>query len=655
MKPALTAHEIIKNSESKSTGGKIGMWKYDLTTQNMKWSKELYSMLGLDSSKPPPTESETEELFYPDSWTLLQDAFSSALNEGKSFELELRAKLENGRDCWAIIRGGPRRDKHGNIVKLTGAVCDISSNKKNELRLANLIESSPNGLVLVDIKGEIAFANSDAVELFGYPAHELLGRPLTAIIPEAIKMTHVAGNQTHLEKNPSNRMKKGKQMHALRKDGSKVPVEIKLSPLGNYSEDSLFIASIVDLTERKASEAEKDDLRRQLNFSQKMESIGRLVGGIAHDYNNMLTVILANAELVKMKLGKNSPLWKRVCEIEEAADRSAQLTKRLLTFSRTQPMFREKVDIGKAIQGMSDILSRLIGENIELAYESGRSLGYIYIDPIQIDHIVTNLCVNARDSIGPTEKGKIEISTSNISLVTSKTTPSKNIIPGEYVCLSISDNGCGMDKEIVECVFEPFFTTKAVGDGTGLGLTTVYSMVEQVGGHIEIDSDKGLGTKFSIYWPRHEEEEEEEEVQKLSSGADVRVQATTASIILVEDDLHILEIISEVIRNLGHNVVEVQSSETAVDILRESPDQYDIVISDVVMPGLNGPEVVNEMLAIKPSLDFLLMSGYSENILSKLNVKMTSENFLSKPFRSDELAGKIAKILGKKRSDTDVS
>ena len=394
-----------------------------------------------------------------------------------------------------------------------------------------------------------------------------------------------------------------------------------------------------DITDRKREEKEKEILQAQLTQAQKMDSIGRLAGGVAHDFNNMLSVILNQAELGLLKTPPEHPVYPRLQEIEKAANRSANLTRQLLSFARKQAITPEILDLNGAIEKIITMLKRLIGEDIELAWIPCEYTWAVKMDPTQIDQILANLCVNARQAI--TDTGRITIETKNVILDIFSSKDNPDMVPGEYVMIAISDNGSGMDAEIRSHLFEPFFTTKDIGKGTGLGLATVYGIVKQNGGVINVYSEPGIGTTFRIYLPKHGGHSEEIQpvtaVKTLSKGHE--------TILLVEDEPMIMEIAVSMLEEFGYRVIPAPSTEHALSIAGEYPEKIDLLLTDVVMPGMNGRELSAKILTIRSGLKVLFISGYTANVIAQHGVLDKGMHFIHKPFTMNDLALKVRETL----------
>lgn len=387
--------------------------------------------------------------------------------------------------------------------------------------------------------------------------------------------------------------------------------------------------------ERMSAEEEKLRLENMLNQTRKMESIGRLAGGVAHDFNNMLCVILGHAEMALSNLDSNNPVYNDLREILYATERSVDLTRQLLAFARKQNILPKVVDLNQTVSGMLKMLKRLIGENIELDWHEEKELWPIIIDPSQIDQILANLCVNARGAIN--DSGNIVIETSNCRLSEEQVLSDARYQQGEYVKLSVTDNGCGIDKETMEHIFEPFFTTKGNNEGTGLGLATVYGAVKQNNGFIIVESKVGYGSEFNIFLPRYTGNNDETTENKKSYMSNYKNKI----ILVVEDEKIILKLTAAMLTNLGYKVMLAASPDEAIEIAKNCTEQIDMLITDVVMPGMNGRELSNNIMKLCPGIKSLFISGYTADVIANHGVLDEGVNFLQKPFTVKELSKKV--------------
>lgn len=388
---------------------------------------------------------------------------------------------------------------------------------------------------------------------------------------------------------------------------------------------------------------EKKKMDEQLKQAQRLESIGRLAGGIAHDFNNMLAIILGNTEIILEDIDPATPFIANLNEIQRAAGRSADLTRQLLAFARKQTVAPRILNLNETLEGMLKMLQRLIGEDIDLAWYPNTNLWPVKIDPSQVDQILTNLCVNARDSIKSI--GKITIETDNTQLDKNYCREHAGFKPGNYALMTVSDNGCGMNKETLENLFEPFYTTKDMHQGTGLGLATVYGIVKQNNGFIHVYSEPGHGTTFKIFLPRHIIKEplaiaQQDTVEATSGGSEV--------ILLVEDEKAILRMTTMMLERLGYTVFSASSPSEAIRIGSSKAGEINLLMTDVVMPGMSGREMARKLLKSYPDVKCLFMSGYTENVIAHHGVLDKGIHFIHKPFGKKELAAKLRDILDEK-------
>jgi PAS domain S-box-containing protein len=399
------------------------------------------------------------------------------------------------------------------------------------------------------------------------------------------------------------------------------------------------VGMVHDITERKGAEEEREKLQAQFLQAQKMESVGRLAGGVAHDFNNMLGVILGHAELAQFGLAPGSPLYDHLQQIHIAAHRSADLTRQLLAFARKQTIAPKVLNLNDAVAGMLKMFRRLIGEDIDLAWIPGKDLWPVKVDPAQIDQVLANLCVNARDAIAGV--GKVTLETDKTTFDEAYCTDHKGFLPGRYVMLSVSDDGCGMSKEVLDHVFEPFYTTKSVGQGTGLGLATVYGIVKQNDGFINVYSEPGRGTTFKIYLPSFAGEF----MQTREIAAVEPPQGQGEKVLLVEDEAAILSMGQVMLERMGYSVLTAGTPREAIRLAEAHPGRIHLLITDVVMPEMDGRELAARIRGVKPGIKYLFMSGYTANVIAHRGVLDEGVQFIQKPFSIQDLALKVRRAL----------
>ncbi|MEQ8170562.1 MAG: ATP-binding protein, partial [Candidatus Eremiobacterota bacterium] len=425
-----------------------------------------------------------------------------------------------------------------------------------------------------------------------------------------------------------------KEVMVTCKDGSKKYISWGYITLGekNYS-------CGLDVTERRQAEEEKEKLQKQLLHAQKMESVGRMVGGVAHNFNNILGIIIGCSEVIMMDLEPDNPLYSQLQLIVNSSHRAANLVRQLMAFARKQNVTPKVLDINKTLSDMHKMLCQIIGENIELIWKPGHELWKVRIDPNQLEQIVVNLTVNSRDAID--KNGSITLETCNAVFDTSYFAGNEEILPGEYVLLSVSDTGVGMSKEVIENIFEPFYTTKGVGKGTGLGLPTVYGIVHQNNGFINVFSEEGKGTTFKIYLPRFKSEPLMAPAEKESD----KLQAGTETILIAEDEECYLVPCKMLLEKLGYTVLTATTPAQAVYLAEKHSKNIDLLITDVVMSGMNGRELMEKIHTIIPAMKCIYMSGYPANVIAYHGVMDEAVNFLEKPFSIKTVAAKVREVL----------
>ena len=382
-----------------------------------------------------------------------------------------------------------------------------------------------------------------------------------------------------------------------------------------------------------------EKLEEQMRQAQKMESVGRLAGGVAHDFNNMLSVILGNTEIAMEDLAPDDPLHNNLSEIFSAANRSADITRQLLAFARKQTIAPKVLDLNRTIKSMLKMLRRLIGEDIDLAWRPETTVWPVRMDPSQIDQILANLCINARDAIA--DIGMITIETGKATFDSTYCAEHPGFVAGDFVLLAVSDDGCGMEQETLANLFEPFFTTKDVDKGTGLGLATVYGIVKQNDGFINIYSEPGQGSIFRIYLPRYLAATESPE----KKNSDKFNQKGTETILLVEDEPSILKMTRMMLERTGYTVLAAGTPEEAIALAREHAGEIHLLMTDVVMPGMNGRDLARNLLSLYPNLNLLFMSGYTANLIAHHGVLDEGVQFIQKPFAKQDLVIKVREVL----------
>jgi two-component system cell cycle sensor histidine kinase/response regulator CckA len=552
---------------------------------------------------------------------------------------EMRLMRADGQIIWGLLQ----------VVAMKGAeywltVTDISRNKQVEAELQesdnkfrSIFEQAAMGVARMGLDGAWLEVNQKLCAIVGYPQHVLLSKGFQDLIhPEELPMEQAAICQ--LVNNEISTYTKEKRYY--NGTGTIVWVKVTMNLVRDiYNDPDFFISIIEDITSQKTKEAKQISLTEQLHQAQKTEAIGKLAGGISHDFNNMLGVIIGQAEWLTNKLEPASPLMDHIQSITKAAEHSAKLTRQLLTFARKQTIEPKVLNLNKSVSAMMDMLKQLIGESIQVTWDPEQDLWPVRVDPTQIDQVLANLCINSRDAISG--NGHISISTSNCRLDEDFAADQDyEMPPGDYVKLSVSDDGCGMDDTIKTQIFEPFYTTKAPGSGTGLGLSFTLGAVKMNAGFINVFSETGRGTTFNIYF------------QKVKAADEIKQKVTepsnnqgTETILLVEDEEMLLEIETAMLENSGYTVLAASSGAQAEDLFREHLFEINLLMTDVIMPEINGMDLAVKLQALNPNLKVIFMSGYPQDVLGNQANLEEGASFLQKPFSMEALANKVREVL----------
>jgi two-component system, cell cycle sensor histidine kinase and response regulator CckA len=571
----------------------------------------------------------------------------AGLAPGSHGSCELRIRHKNGSMVWLAshaecvtgLEAQGRQILYGGLVDITARKRAENALRESEVRYRELVENANSIILRMDKIGTVTFINEFAQQFFGYHGDEIVGRSVIGtIVPESDSSGRdlrdmILDIGLHPERYVAN------ENENMKRDGTKVWISWTNKPMTNSSGMVHEILCVgIDATARKFAEEEKEKLLVQLNQAQRMESVGRLAGGVAHDFNNMLGVILGHAEMALLKSDPVQPLYSDLQAISKAAQRSANLTRQLLAFARKQTIAPKVLDLDETVEGMLKILERLIGEDIDLGWMPGKDLWQVKVDTSQLDQILANLCINARDAIAGV--GKITIETANASFDEKYCSHHVGFVPGEFVMLAVSDDGCGMDKETVSKIFDPFFTTKGIGEGTGLGLATVYGIVKQNNGIINVYSEPGQGTSIKIYLPRYAAKAPLREIKDARE-----VVGGHEMILLVEDEPDILNIAREMLESFGYSVLAAGTPGEAIHLAEEHTGEINLLITDVIMPEMNGRELAKRLLSLYPDMICMFMSGYTDDVIAHRGLLEEGVHFIQKPFSSQGLSAKVREAL----------
>ncbi|MGA2762046.1 MAG: PAS domain S-box protein [Spirochaetia bacterium] len=564
--------------------------------------------------------------------TYCEEESNAVTTSGRRFDISIRMYIPPENDPYPYMLV--------NVLDISQRVRAEAALRESEERYRTLVENLGEGIVILDQLFRITFANPAAEGIFGLPAMALQGHDLADFLRQEPGDSVRARVESWGDGRPSS-----DEFELVRPDGQARRVLITATPRGDGKGASSGAFSIIrDMTDARITEAALRRSEEQLSQARKMEAVGRLAGGIAHDFNNLMTVVRGFAELVEESLPEASRARADIREVKRAVDRAADLTTQLLAFSRKQVLQPRIVNPNEIVRRMEKILPRVIGEDVEIRILAGQDTGNVRADPGQVEQVIMNLAVNARDAMP--RGGTLLFQTANVGFDEAQAGTLAGMKPGSYVMLTVSDTGGGMDGETLARIFEPFFTTKELGKGTGLGLATVYGIIKQSGGFIYCESEPGKGATFRIYLPRVFEEQHRDAspLQERSPGRGA------GTILLVEDEEALRRYIRVVLEQNGYSVLEAGSAVSALQAVISPPRRVHLLLTDVVLPQVSGPELGRRLRALQPDVKILYMSGYSESLVSRHGVLEPDAELIQKPFDAASLLFRVRKSLSSEGS-----
>jgi two-component system cell cycle sensor histidine kinase/response regulator CckA len=642
------AEEALRQSQASLAEAQriahIGNWEWHIPTDELHWSDEIYRIFGLTPQQFASTYEAFLEAVHPEDRHRVQAAMNNALYQGQPYEIGHRVVRPDAQERFVFEQGEVTFDAAGKPLRMLGTVQDITEIKRaqnaleeSERRYRLLAENVSDVIWTMDLDLRLTYVSPSVALFSGFTPEEAMALTMEELLTppslEVARSTLVEELALARQGPEAPARAATLELEHHSKDGGTVWAEVKATFLRDAQGELTGVLGVTrDITSRRY-------LEEQLRQAQKMEVVGRLAGGVAHDFNNLLTAILGYCELLLAAMDEGTPEGKDVTEIKLAAERAALLTRQLLAFSRRQVLRPKRLDLNAVIENLGKMLERVIGEDIELALLPGPRLGQVMADPVQIEQVILNLAVNARDAMP--QGGRLTIKTANVNLDENYARLHAEVEPGPYVLLAVSDTGCGMDVSIRSNIFEPFFTTKEAGIGTGLGLSMVYGIVKQSGGHIWVYSEPGQGTVFKIYLPRLQAARE----TAASGPAAEIIPQGRETILLVEDEEVVRQVTHRILQRQGYTVLDAKDGQDALEILEQHPGPVHLMVTDLVMPGMNGRELALKMTAAHPEIKVLYMSGYAENGIVNQGVLEEGIVYIQKPFEARVLAYRVRELL----------
>lgn len=643
---AKEAEAKLKKSEetlrSAQSAARIGSWWYDPGAGRLRWTEEMFRILGLDPQGEAPHYDAYRKIIHPDDRQRFDAAFTGAVQEGIGYDLELQIIRPDGTFGYVHSICKPVKDKEGKVVKLLGTTQDITERKKIQERYSRqnaefraIFNSITDAIVFVDTDRKIAMINPAFTAIFGYTLEDVAGRTTRIIYAQPEEFERQGRERYHKEAEVGTPVY---EVEYRRKDGSVFPSETLGIPVKDEENNIVgFIGVIRDISKRREQEEETDLLRKQWQQAQKMEAIGTLAGGIAHDFNNILAAIFGYVEMAKDDAVPGSQLESDLDEVLLAAGRAKDLVEQILAFSRQSEGEPVILKIQPLVKEVLKMLRSSIPTTIRIMEDIDPGTGPVRADPTHIHQIIMNLCTNAYHAM-ETTGGELTVTVQKVFLTDEREKKSA-LPPGEYVELAVVDTGCGIGPDLIDRIFDPYFTTKESGKGTGMGLAVIHGIIADYGGDIIAESIVGKGSTFRVYLPVHTGESRPDESERKGAATG------RERILFIDDEKVIAQLGKTMLERLGYTVTEKQNGFEALDVFRRSPRDFDLVITDQTMPGLTGYELARRMLKIRPDIRIILCTGYSSQVDEEAAKGAGISEFAYKPLRKEVMARLIREVL----------
>ena len=635
------AMESLRGSEERLRlavdAAQMGLWEWDMLSNRVSWDARKYDVFGLAYGSFAGTKEAFFELVHPDDRPMLATAITRAVEDGAPYHNEFRIVAPAGHTRWIANLGQVYRDDVGRPVRMIGVVYDVTDRKLTERALSDseekfrsIVETTSEWIWAIDRDAQITYSNQAIERILGYRPEELVGISLRSLVHENdLPKAEQVLSASLAEK----RRWAGFVVKCRHKNGTYRYLECHGVPILDATGEVVgFRGSDRDVTERKQVD---EDLRD----AHRMEGIGQLAGGFAHHFNNLLTVIVGHVEMA-LELSGGEAVDADLQSIRQAAQRSALLTRQLLTFAGKQIIAPKVVNLNDQIEGMGTTLRRLVGEKIELVTQLSSGLWNVIADPAQLELVVMNLVVNAQEAMP--DGGTLTIATANVAVDDENAPRGPEVMPGEYVMIAVSDTGAGMTAELAQQIFEPFFTTKEWGaDSTGLGLSTCYGVVAQQGGHIRVHTQPNNGSTFRIYLTR--QPRADDTVERVDTPGARPRESTT--VLVADDEAGVRKLAARILRTRGYTVLEAASGAEALEVARAWHGRIDLLVTDVVMPEMSGWQLARRLQDERPGLETLYISGYGERAAGDQAPVDPKVHFLQKPFAAGALVQKVRTLL----------